>query len=492
MPAVIGSNLAARIAGLARQKVLEGVAKSGRNPRPLLDFALSRKRTGQFTGNGVMVGIKEVAHNIAAQTWSGDVTLQDPAEVQNMLMAEFKPSNMFANMKWGFDDLRKASGVTIIPNDNGAMSADARQFARDPSSERVLYNRLTEDMESFEDRTQQLIDLALHRPGTASTDDLTGLFSLLPLNNAGTFAGLSRELNPSCQHVVFAGAIIEQAGIPWMGARGTTGASGTLIAQLEKFIRTLRNQAYMSGLPRGKWKMIGGSGFFDKFKAQARLENLQFNLNADAKNSMVNILLTDERLGLNGDDMQMVLDYTLDAMDTDYSSEIGLAPSQLTLTFSGGTGGTRAPKAFANVTAGVITSVTVVDRGAGYTATPSIAIGNGGSGSGGSITCTVFSATTGVGKTQVDADDVRIGQLATVTIANGGTGYPTTALAAPATNRLIALYEPAWEYHVQEGLDNLMSIPADNPRARRLEQQWDHSHALINRAPRCSGVFVAD
>jgi hypothetical protein len=302
MPAVIGSNQAARIANLARQKVMEKMlAKVGRNPRPFINFLDSRKRSTQFTGDGIMVGIKEIATNINAQKWSGTPTLQNANGIQNTMFAQFKSSNMFANTQWGYDDLRKASGVTIQPNQNGSSSADARQYARDASSERVLYNRITEDMESFSDRTEQLRDLEAHRPG-ATADDLVGLMGIMPMSMTGQFGGIDRASNPAVQHVLFAGAVTEQSGVPWIGARGTTGSSGTLLSQLEKFIRALRTAAFACGLPKGRWKLLGGSGFFDKLKAQLRLEKVAFNIDASSGESKLNLLITDERLGLSSPD----------------------------------------------------------------------------------------------------------------------------------------------------------------------------------------------
>lgn len=521
MSAVIGSNQAARIAGLARQKVMEkSLVKAGRNPRPLINFFDSRKKPSQFTGNGIMVGIKEIAVNINAQKWSGIPTLQGANQIQNTLFAEFKSSNMFANMQWGYDDLRKASGVTILPNDNGANTADGRQYSRDNNSERVLYNRITEDMESFQDRTEQLRDMEVHRPG-ATADDLTGLFAIMPMNMIGNFGGIDRATNVAVQHVLFAGDVTEQSGVPWIGAKGTTGVSGTLLSQLEKFIRALRTAAFSCGLPKGKWKLFGGSQLFDKLKAQLRLEKVAFNIDASSGDSKLNLLITDERLGLSSPDLDLVLDFTLDQMDTDFASEIGLAPSNVTATFSGGTfenataagaviGGSgpnagqvaRHAKGFVVTTAagaigssggaGTAGGLFIVDPGCGYLTAPTCTLA--GSGTLGVITPAIFQVAVQSGTiSNVPTDDARIGRVdaARSVTTTLGSGYGAVGLAAPASSRLYALYEPSWDYLVQEGLDNYMSIPADNPRGRQLEQQWDHTHALTNCCPRVNGVFVA-
>jgi hypothetical protein len=497
MAAIIGSNQAARLAGLARKKVLEKrLTKTGQMPRLMYDFMQSRKKTTQFTGDGVLIGIKEPAYNIAGQEWSGSDSLNNPVEVQNTLWTTFSSSNFFNAIKWGFDDLRKVSGVTILPNDNG-KSLDARAVRRDPSSERVLYNRLTEDTQSWLARNMDLLDLRMHRQGSSSKG-LYGLNGILPIRNYGYYGGavagsdgLNRGTVRGVQHVLFAGASGNIAGCPWMGPRGTTGSSGTLLTQLKKFFRQVRVAARMSGLPRGNFRCFAGQGFLDKLGAQIELKTA-FQTEATNDVGKVQAFLTDERLGLGAKDMSLEWDNTLDEMDTVASSEVGVGMSQLTLTFSGGGSPTRLPQAIAYVAAdGTIAGVSVTDPGEGLTAAPSIAIGNAGSGTNGSITCTVYSASSGAGLTQVDGDDVRIGRLATVTIANAGSGYPTTGIAAPFTDRMYCLYEPSWDYLVQEGLDEFLSVPCDQPRQRLLESQFDHTDCLTCNCPRANGVFVA-
>jgi hypothetical protein len=155
----------------------------------------------------------------------------------------------------------------------------------------------------------------------------------------------------------------------------------------------------------------------------------------------------------------------------------------------------RHAKGFVTVTAGgALDKLFITDPGVGYATVPTVTLGNAGGGTGGSVSqVKIFSTSSGAAFTTVPSDDVRIGRVdaANFTIV-AGSGYATTGTAAPATNRLYALYEPAWEYLVQEGMDNFLSIPADNPRGRQLEQQWDHTHALTNCCPRVNGILVAD
>lgn len=490
MAAVIGSNSAARLAGFARSKCQEKIAvKAARYPRPMINFLDGRKKKTQFPGDEILISIKEPAFNVAAQKWSGTDSMGNPVSIQNGMMASFQSSNMFSSIQWGFDDLRKSCAVTILPNDNG-KTIDARVTSRDAKSERVLFDKLVEDMESFTDRVEELRDLEYHRQG-ATIKDLSGINSIMPLQNTGLYGGLDRSRIPAVQHVIFAGNDPLSTAPQWMGPRGIVGASGTLLAMLERFFRQLRAAAATSGLPKGRWKCFAGQGFLDLFKTQMRLEKIQFTIDAGSSSDKINLLISDERVGLGAADIDLCWDPTLDSLDIIAASEQGVGMSQLTVTFSGG-GATRQGRGVAYVSAaGVITAIAVNDPGEGYTSAPTVTIGNAGGGTGATFQALVFAVGAGAGLTTVPADDARLGRLNGVTILGGGTGFAATNIASLFTNRMYALYEPAWTYWVQDGLDNYMSIPADNPRARLIEQQWDHTHALTNASPRCSGVFVA-
>lgn len=489
MSAVIGSNLAARIAGFANAKALEKRAvRASRYKRPLRDFFESRKKLTQFTGGEVLVPIKEPAYNLSAQKWSGSDTLNNPVELNPGMLASFTPSNMFWPVKWGFDELRKVCGVTIIPNENGAQSADARVYHRDKASERILYDKLAEDIESEADRADENVDVEMHRQGSTAKD-LAGLNSILPIQNIGNYGGIDRAKVAAVQHVLFAGNDGNGTAPKHMGARGIVGTNGTLLGQLETFIRQLRSAAATCGLPSGRWKAFAGTGFLDKYKFEMRRIGIQWNMDASKNGGKLNLLLTDDRLGV--DDFDLAWNPTMDQLDTIAASEVGLGLSQLSVTFSGG-GATRQATAVAYVSAGGgIASIVVTDAGEGYTSAPTVTIGNAGGGSAATFQAYVFSASTGTGLTQVDGDDVRLGRLNYVAVTAAGSGYPTTGTAAPFTDRLIALYEPSWEYLVQNGLDMRTSIPADNPRARYIEQQRDHTHCLVCKCPRVNGIIVA-
>jgi hypothetical protein len=492
MSAVIGSNLAARIAGFARAKVLEKKAtRAGRYPRPLYDFAQRIKRLTQFPKGEVLEPLKGVAGNLSGQSWAGSDSMQAAQQIQNGMMLSFNSANFFDAIYWPFDDLRKASGVTILPNDNG-KTLDARVVRRDKGGERIIYDRMSEDTESFLDRMIQLIDIRMQRQA-ATAKDLVGVNSMIQVNQTGNYAGISRERVPEVQNVCFAGNDGNGTTPAWMGARGTTGTSGTLLTQLEEFMTQIRTGAAMSGLPKGKFLARGGRGFIKKLKAQMRVDGLQFNVEAANMSSKLNLMITDERLGLGGPDVEFVWDPTLDYLDVIATSEKGLGVSQISVTF-GGTTWTRTPTAVAYVTAaGAIDKIVVTDPGAGCVAPGSVTVtlGNAGSGISAAFQAYHFASSSGTGKTQVDADDSRIGSMDYVEVTTAGSGYPVTGVASNFTDRLYVHYEPSWKYLVQEGLDEYLSIPADDPRARKIEQQFDHTDCLVCNCPRANGVLVA-
>lgn len=487
----IGSNDLAILGNFARREVESRHATHvGRDPRPFLNMVKSMKKLCQFPGNGVEFLIKEPAYNINAQKWSGTDTLQEPQQIKNGLMATATPTNMFNNFGWNHDDIHKQCGVTIIPNATGGTTIDGRVIRRNRDNEKILFDRVVEDMESFRDRNSHAVDLELHRQG-ATAKDMVGLLAILSTQNTGLYCGLDRASVTAAQHTIYAGSVTPKVGTPWMDGRGIVGTNGNFFTQLEKFQRHLRNVASMSGLSGGRWMYLVGSGWLDLAKHHVRINgNWQINAGGSAE-SQINMLMSDERLGL-GKDIDLELDYTLDQIDAFYPGEVGVAGSEVALAFTGGSA-TRQAKGVAYVnTAGQITGASILDPGEGYTSAPTCTI-TASSGSGGAILWDVFSASSGTGLSQVPADDSRIGRLAGVRVGGitAGSGYPTVGIAAPCTNRLYALYKPSWVYRVQEGRDNLYNIPTDNPRKRQLEQQWDHTHCLFNTCPRANGLFVA-
>jgi len=286
--------------------------------------------------------------------------------------------------------------------------------------------------------------------------------------------------------VVFAGQDANSTASGNVGPRGTTGSGGTLLPNLAKFVRRLRQNAATCGLPKGTWKCFGGSGFFDLYKYQANnYAGMQFNRDA-AGGGNVNLILSDEDMKI-ARDFSMEWDPTLDTLDVTASTEVGVGLSCASVVFSAGNA-----KAVAYFTAaGAVNKIVLLDAGSGYSTVPTVTITGGGA-SNATTQVTIYSLdSTTTGKIQVAADDSRLGKIANIAVTGAGSGYTVTATAAPFINRLYCFYEPAWEYPVQNNLDFFMSIPPDEARYRRTEQQVDHMACIKPLAMSCNGIFLA-
>jgi hypothetical protein len=91
--------------------------------------------------------------------------------------------------------------------------------------------------------------------------------------------------------------------------------------------------------------------------------------------------------------------------------------------------------------------------------------------------------------TQVDADDARIGQVATITITAAGSGYNIPS-AINFDNLLVFVYEPAWECKTpHKDIDRTATWVPDT-RQPNNEIQVHHRGMLKCLCPR-TVLFVA-
>jgi hypothetical protein len=249
---------------------------------------------------------------------------------------------------------------------------------------------------------------------------------------------------------------------------------------MEKAIRLVKSRAALSGVKGGRWVVFAGSGYIDKLKREYRLQGIQYNRDS-AEAGKVDLAILDEDLVVGR--MPVIWDPTLDQMDTVAASERALGLAGGAVGFSGGAGSAAKAVVYTSA-AGVITAVSVTNRGSGYTSAPTVAVTGLGSGSGATFQAYVYSASSGTGLVQVAADDKRIGQIAYVAVTDGGTGY-TAASYINFTDCAFILWEPTWELLHQDGLNKHISIPPDSPRSRVTEVQADGTYflrCLFNRA----------
>lgn len=424
------------------------------------------------------------------QTWSGNVTLKTATEIHVHKILSYTGYNFFDNHLLVNDNLAQ-QGFTIAPNSQYGNGTP--RFSGTKSEYIQLKNLVQDKIDGFMDRISYNKDLLIHRQGTNPTDP-SGLMAILPLSMEGNIGDLSRSANPDVQHIVAAGAA---GGSTASNIRpsATIGESGTLLDTINWALRQAKRYVVKSSLQQGSgWKVFAGEAALDKLAFEYRRQNITWNKDA-AKGGAggIDMVITDDDLKIGM--MPVMWNPTQDAIDDLYPSDKQNGVSQLTVAFSGG-GATRQGRAVAYVdAAGTVVGVVVVDPGAGYTSAPTVTIGNAGGGTGATFTANWYGAGgAATGKVIVDADDVRIGQLAGVTVTAPGSGYATTgAVTLNYSDCLYLLWQPSWVLGYRGKKGGSYSIPAEDPRARNVEHQYDSTEVLMNQFPRANAVIhIAD
>jgi len=479
--AVVAADHVQKLAVVAINKRTDkgkAVLRGEREKRPLLHWAEKVSRDVGFAGEKLIHHLK-FDPGLTMQTWAGEDTLQDAKAINNLIQIETPYSNWFTNMKLVHDHYKKY-GFTILPNSMG-NSVKGRVKAMSGAEFERLVRTVDEDIESFDDSWDMKADLMLHRQGTASTDTV-GLAGILPANMLGSFGGHYRTREPLIQHVCFAGAA-GATGVNSIGPSATIStdsAKGTLIQTLEKALMLVKSRAALSGIKGGRFVSFAGSGAIEKLRREYRAWGIHYNLDA-ASPGKVDLLILEEDLVFGR--LPVIWDPTLDQMDVIAASERALGLAGGSVAFSGGAGSGAKAVVYTSA-AGAITDVVVTARGSGYTSAPTVAVSGLGAGTGATFQAYVYSASSGTGLVQVEADDNRIGQVAYVAVTAAGSGY-TSASYIDFTDCIYILWEPSWELRPQEGLDKYISIPPDSPRVRSTEVQCDGTYfwrCLYNRA----------
>jgi hypothetical protein len=455
-----------------------------RQARPFAAWLESKKEKVKLHQNKVAVQLMTRPSG-SGQTWSGDVTLNTPTVIRGNTEIDFTGSNYFDNHKLLIDELAN-EGIHIQPNGAMGINPDKR-FIGTGDEWTLLDNIAKQKGMQFLDRISYNKDIQYHRVG-ASPTDIVGLAGLLPLSMTGNLGGLARSANPILQHSVFAG-ISGGTNAANISPSGTTGASGTLLETIQKAIRQCKRYMARSGLPMGGWRFFGGEGFLDKLTSEYRRIGVQWNKDA-AKGGQggVDMVLLDEDIKVGR--MPFIWDPTLSLMDDLYSSDQTAGVSQLTVTFSGGGGSGAKGVAYVNA-AGTVTSIIVTDPGSGYTSQPTCTLGNVGGGTGATNSVSFYKASAGTGAIVVDADDTRIGQVASVTVTAPGSGYPTTGAVSLKFTDCAYLIHDSWCLGYPVNKNGIITGAADDRRKRDVEVQYDSKEVLVMKFPRANAVIHA-
>lgn len=170
------------------------------------------------------------------------------------------------------------------------------------SEKSKLRNLITEKVDNFRDAAQVSYDRILHLDGTTDTKRTIGLDAWLPLTLTGSYGSILRS-DPKIQHHIATGL--------------TYSAGGTL----EEGMNTAFWNAKLNsrGSKRGKYRLICGRGFADRYRRFARNNNAQINL-TNTQTTSLDLNIADSGLRYMGHALE--IDPTFNDLDTLYAPAI--------------------------------------------------------------------------------------------------------------------------------------------------------------------------
>jgi hypothetical protein len=438
-----------------------------RASKPFYDMLQRRKKAVGFTGDKKEVKLK-TRSNLKVTAWRGKDTFSATPN-RSGINTEHAYYNLVMAVEIEHDEY-KQHGFTIIPNGQGTPQSRLSEMTRGDAKR--LIHKVREDLDDAQWAWRDDHDALLHRQGSNDNEPV-GLNAILPINPfAGNYAGHDRSSQVILQSPVAVGL--------------TSGAGGTLRQGMQRVMKDTALYTGKTGI-KGKTSIgLCGWYFIERYEAWLVNNGLSFNTEA-AKAGKIDVGFT----GHSYKGVKLIHDPTLDQMDDRFSAEQGL-PGQtvVTATFSGGSATRQAKGVVYIASDGTVAGIAITDRGEGYTSAPTITFATSGGGSGAVASATVYSASSGGGLSQVEGDDVRIGQLAEITVSNAGSGYPVPDLV-PFTNRCYLLNEQTWHFECQPGLDEITTMPADPSNQRISQFHIDGTYRIYNDGLRANGIVAA-
>lgn len=464
-PILISSDVASRVFVAAEKTYIKNtMPKIGFPSMPLLELAESVKEGHSVSGTDGAIndGITTLP-DLNSQFWSGDDTIIDPQDINGDIRFETTYARHVIPWQLRHDEwLRK--GFDIVPHMDGDLQTKAKAVGK-PALQKLHDNLLQYDMEKLNSAFNNNHNLALWKQG-ASAKEFVGINAILPLAPVGTLYAQDRGLIPQMRHFV----------------RGSTQA--TMLDDLQGLFREMTERAANSGMT-GEWTVICGGIYQDVYAKACKAAGFQFNADVSGIKKIDGVI-KDSALSIGG--LKPIYDPTLAKLDSVASSEAGLAISAAVVTFSGG-GATRQATGLAMVNAsGAVTAIIIVDPGRGYTSAPTMAVAGG---AGLNTQSNIYSTTSGTGRIVVAADDFRVGQLASVTVNAGGTGF-AAGVAAAFDRRAYFIFKPGLKYKPAKGgnglIERRITVPADAARTRKTEVQMETVAYWYHRAPNLCAV----
>lgn len=263
-----------------------------RQAQPFGEFAMSRRKVVDMNQGIVRIGL-QVSDTGENQGWTNLDTLNFYENMPTK-QAEAAVYNEHRGLLI-VDDYMMNAGFEVDFNSQSKTLASPMS-----SSEKTrLRNLIADKIDNFRDACKTSYDKILHLDGTTDTKRTLGLDAALPFNRLGSYLGILRS-DPKWQHYFASGL--------------TYSLGGTL----EEGMNTAFWQARLNsrGAKRGKYRIICGRGFADRYRRYARNNNMHINVTAEQVKTL-DVNISDSGLRYNG--IPLEIDPTFDILDVLYA-----------------------------------------------------------------------------------------------------------------------------------------------------------------------------
>lgn len=263
-----------------------------RQAMPFGEFAMTRREVVDMSQGIIRIGY-QVSDTGENQGWTRSDTLEFR---ENMPTKEGRAAvyNEHRGLTIWDDDLMNA-GYEVDFNSQSKTLATPLSV----SEKSRLRNLIAQKVDNFRDAAKVSYDRVLHLDGSADTKRTVGLDAALPFLRTGTYLNILRS-DPKWQHYYASGL--------------TYSLGGTLEEGMNFAFWQARLKS--RGAKRGKFRIICGRGFADRYKRYARNNNMHINVTAEQVKTL-DVNISDSGLRYMG--IPLEIDPTFDDLDVLYA-----------------------------------------------------------------------------------------------------------------------------------------------------------------------------